>query len=51
MDIFDALTTIRPYRRALPRAAALEVLEAEVRRGWWDAQVVRAFQKVGRFFR
>jgi putative two-component system response regulator len=51
VDVYDALTTDRPYRRALPPGAALETIEAEARQGWWDAQVVRAFQKVGRFFR
>lgn len=39
VDIYDALTTQRPYKPAFPVARALEVLEAEVRRGWWDAEV------------
>lgn len=46
VDVFDALSTDRPYRRALPRGAALEVLEAEARRGWWDPEIVRAFEQV-----
>lgn len=45
-DIYDALSTDRPYRRALPRAAALEALEAEAHKGWWDRDIVRAFGQV-----
>ena len=43
VDVFDALTTDRPYRRAMPQEAALEALENESRLGWWDPRVVRAF--------
>jgi putative two-component system response regulator len=44
VDIFDALTTDRPYRRPLPRDAALNILEDEARRGWRDERIVRAFR-------
>jgi putative two-component system response regulator len=40
-DIFDALTTTRVYRAALSRVAAYEIMEDEVRRGWWDGEVLR----------
>jgi cyclic di-GMP phosphodiesterase len=43
-DIFDALTTARVYRAALSREAAYEILEDEVRRGWWDGDVLRELQ-------
>ncbi len=42
VDVFDALITDRPYRKALSRVAALEVLEDEVRKGWRDPKIVRA---------
>jgi putative two-component system response regulator len=45
-DVFDALTSDRPYRRAAPKAMALEALEAEARAGWWDLGVLRAFREV-----
>ena len=45
-DVFDALTSDRPYRRAAGKAAALEVLEAETRAGWWDPEIIRAFREV-----
>src|ERR1700752_461168 len=35
-DIYDALTTDRPYRKALPSEKALAILREEVKRGWWD---------------
>ncbi len=46
VDVFDALTTDRPYRRAVPPATVLDALAAEARRGWWDPRIVRAFQAV-----
>ncbi len=46
VDIFDAMTTDRPYRSALPKAAALEALEAEARKGWSDPRMVTAFRSV-----
>jgi putative two-component system response regulator len=45
-DVFDALTSDRPYRRAIPQAAALEALESEARAGWWDPKIIRAFREV-----
>jgi putative nucleotidyltransferase with HDIG domain len=40
-DVYDALTTRRCYRPALPRARAL--LEMHVRQGWWHPEVYAAF--------
>ena len=43
VDVFDALTTDRPYRRALGTGEALRVLSDETTRGWWDGDVVTAW--------
>ena len=43
VDVFDALTNDRPYRRALAAGTALEVLRKEAARGWWDPAIVAAF--------
>ena len=41
--VFDALTTERPYRKALPHRMAFDVLEEESSRGWRDGALVREF--------
>ena len=46
VDIYDALTTDRPYRKALPSERAFAILHDEVRRGWWDGTLVSEFEKV-----
>ena len=43
VDIFDALTSPRPYRLPVTAEEALGVLEGEVARGWRDGEVVAAF--------
>ena len=39
-DIYDAMTTPRPYRPALGTEETLEVMRAEAARGWWDRDLV-----------
>jgi putative two-component system response regulator len=45
-DIYDALTTDRPYRSALPYGEALEILSSEAEEGWLDSSVVRKFLRI-----
>jgi putative two-component system response regulator len=40
VDIYDALTTERPYRAALAREHAFSIMREECRRGWWDESLV-----------
>ena len=47
-DIYDALTTDRPYREALPHNEALSILFAEVESGWLDPAVVLHFARISR---
>ena len=47
-DIYDALTTNRPYRRALHPEEALQTLYTEARNGWLDASVVVKFSQICR---
>ena len=42
-DIYDALTTERPYKTALSPEEAFAVMEEEVRRGWRDPELVPLF--------
>lgn len=48
VDVFDALTTERPYKPALPAARAYEELEIEASRGWRRPDLVRQFVHLGR---
>jgi putative two-component system response regulator len=46
VDVFDALTTERPYREARPCAEAFQVLSDEAAKGWRDRALVDAFVHV-----
>jgi putative two-component system response regulator len=43
VDVFDALTTDRPYRKALPTATAYRIMRDEARGGWCPEDMVAAF--------
>lgn len=45
-DIYDALTTARPYKPAFSAAEALATLDDEVARGWRDANLVGIFKQL-----
>jgi putative two-component system response regulator len=40
VDIYDALTTDRPYRKALSPDHAIAKIREEVKRGWWDGSLI-----------
>jgi len=44
VDVFDALTTDRPYHAAFSRDEALAAIKQEAERGWWDAGLVTEFE-------
>ena len=46
VDVYDALTTTRPYHAAQPPEAAFAELREEVRRGWRRADLVEAFIEI-----
>lgn len=43
VDVFDALTTDRPYRKALPTLTAYKMLRDDARNGWCHASLVDSF--------
>jgi putative two-component system response regulator len=47
-DIYDALITDRPYRIALSRDEALQILRCEAIRGWLDTSLVYEFSSIRR---
>jgi len=40
VDIYDALTTDRPYRKAMTPDRAFALMREEVKRGWWDGALL-----------
>jgi putative two-component system response regulator len=48
VDVFDALTTSRTYRTALPTVTAYKMLIDEANRGWCHASMVEAFIELHR---
>jgi putative two-component system response regulator len=46
VDVFDALTTERPYRTARPCEEAFQVLSDEASKGWRDRALVDAFVRI-----
>ena len=46
VDVYDALSTQRPYKPALSSDAALNVMKNEVKKGWWDPDVLAAFEEL-----
>lgn len=46
VDIYDALTTERPYKRALSSEEALRMMRKEIKKGWWDPKVFDAFERM-----
>ena len=46
VDVYDALTTQRPYKRAFSQAEALEMMEDEVKKGWWDPRIFQEFRQM-----
>jgi putative two-component system response regulator len=43
-DVYDALTTDRPYRKADTSDVALAIMREEAARGWWDRDLLEAFR-------
>ena len=46
VDVYDALTTERPYKRALSNEEALRMMRKEIKKGWWDPRVFEAFERM-----
>jgi putative two-component system response regulator len=45
-DVYDALTSNRPYRSAMSVEKALQILRDEAGRGYWDADLVEHFTEL-----
>lgn len=45
VDVYDALTTKRPYKKEFSAAEAFTIMEHEVKCGWWDRDLFEQFQQ------
>jgi putative two-component system response regulator len=50
-DIYDALTTVRPYKAAFTPEEALSIIMEETGKGWRDPKLVRVFADLIPMFR
>jgi len=48
VDVYDALTTDRPYKRAFSITDALQTMKQEVAKGWWDPHIFEQFERLVR---
>ncbi len=46
VDVYDALTTDRPYRAALSVDHAFSMIREECKKGWWDAGLVNELENL-----
>jgi cyclic di-GMP phosphodiesterase len=43
-DVYDALTTDRPYRQASASEVALQIMDEEAKLGWWNRDLFNTFR-------
>ena len=46
VDVYDALTSKRPYKTALSQVEAFKVLDHEADMNWWDKKILTEFKKI-----
>jgi putative two-component system response regulator len=44
VDVYDALTTERPYKKAFSSSEALLTMKEEVAKSWWDPHIFEQFE-------
>jgi putative two-component system response regulator len=46
VDVYDALSSMRPYKPALPLEEVIEIMEQEMVAGFWDPTLMPVFLKI-----
>ena len=46
VDVYDALTTDRPYRKALNKAEAIYLMDSELEKGKWEKKLMHDFTNI-----
>ena len=46
VDVYDALTTTRPYKDGFPLDKAMSIMQEEVGNGWWDPEIFGVFRNI-----
>ena len=46
VDVFDALTSVRPYKPAFTMDRAMQIMQQEVERGFWDPAIFAEFRRL-----
>ena len=46
VDIYDALTTERPYKPAFSHSEAVQLMQEEAERGWRDPELIPLFAEI-----
>jgi putative two-component system response regulator len=46
VDVYDALTTERSYKKAFSSSDALLTMKEEVAKGWWDPHIFSEFDQL-----
>jgi len=46
VDVYDALTSKRPYKIALSQKESFEILDQEAEKNWWDKRILAEFKKI-----
>jgi len=49
-DIYDALTAVRPYKRAFSSTEAMAIIRDETAKGWRDPELVKVFAELRPMF-
>lgn len=46
LDVYDALSSERPYKKAFTTEQVIEIFESEAERGWYDPELITVFMEI-----